>query len=75
MDSDGRGGVAPHATWRLKDGALSTDGMVATLYRKGGLPVHGCLPRNIGIAPEPLVALMEEWRKRHATAIDTNERV
>jgi hypothetical protein len=64
-DIDGHGGVPPHASWRLKDDAPSAVGMVATVNRKGGVPIDGSLPRNLGMAPEPLAALMEEWRARH----------
>jgi hypothetical protein len=64
-DIDGQGGVAPHASWRLKDGAPSAIGMVATVNRQGGVPIDGSLPRNLGMAPEALVALMEEWRGRY----------
>lgn len=65
-DIDGHGGVAPHAAWRLKDDAPSAAGMVATVNRKGDLPIDGSLPRNLGMAPEPLAALMEEWRVRYS---------
>lgn len=65
-DLDGHGGVAPHAAWRLKDGAPSAVGMVATVNRQGGVPIDGNLPRNLGLTPEALVALMEEWRGRYA---------
>ncbi|MFC7377992.1 hypothetical protein [Brevundimonas sp. GCM10030266] len=67
-DLDGHGGVAPHAAWRLKDDAPSAVGMVAALNRKGGVPLDGNLPRNLGMAPEPLAALMEAWRLRYSKA-------
>lgn len=34
-DIDGHGGVPPHAAWRLKAGAPSAAGMVASLNRQG----------------------------------------
>ena len=64
-DLDGHGGVAPHAAWRLVDGAPSAAGMVATMNRKGGVPIDGNLPRNLGMAPDELVELMEDWRARY----------
>jgi len=65
-DSEGYGHVYPHASWRLKEGAPSANGKVAILHHKGGMSIHGSLPRNIGMTPEDLAALMEEWRQRHA---------
>lgn len=64
-DFEGHGGVAPHASWRLKDDAPSAVGMVASVNRQGGVPLDGSLPRNLGLDPEPLAALMEEWRGRY----------
>lgn len=65
QDSEGYGGVAAHASWRLREGAPSARGKIATLHRKAGMSIHGGLPRNIGMTPEDLTALMEEWRQRH----------
>lgn len=74
-DIDDHGGVPPHASWRLKDDAPSVAGMVATVNRKGDLPVDGNLPRNIGMTPEALAALMQERRVCYSEQADATAAV
>lgn len=65
MDGDRQGGVAPHAAWRLKSGSAKSADLVSRLNRRGGLPIDGSLPRNMGMGPDALVELMEDWRVRY----------
>ena len=64
-DVDGRGGVPAHASWKLKPGSVHAQGLVSRLHRAGDMDMDGGLPRNIGMAPEPLAELMEDWRVRY----------
>lgn len=64
-DRDGEGGVPAHAAWRLTERSGTRDQLVARLNRLGDLPIDGSLPRNIGLAPDALVQLMENWRTRY----------
>lgn len=66
-DADGQsvGGVAPHAVWRLKEGSSFSGGLASRLNRAGDVPIDGSFPRNIGLAPEPLSTLLEQWRIRY----------
>lgn len=57
--------VPAHAAWVLRDDAPAMDRLTSVINRKGGLPIDGSLPRNIGMKPEPLAALLEDWRVRH----------
>lgn len=59
------GGVPPHAAWRLRDRSAAAEGLATRLNRAGGLPIDGSLPRNLGLSPEALVALLESWRARY----------
>jgi len=65
LEGERHGGVAPHAAWRLKPGSERTADLVSRLNRSGGLPIDGSLPRNIGMGPDALVELMEDWRVRY----------
>ena len=65
MDGDRQGGVAPQAAWRLKPGSAKSADLVSRLNRRGGLPIDGSLPRNMGMGPDALVELMEDWRVRY----------
>lgn len=66
-DAEGQkiGGVPLHAVWRLKDGSAFSGGLASRLNRSGSLPIDGSFPRNIGLAPEPLSTLLEQWRVRY----------
>lgn len=59
------GGVPAHVAWRLKPGAAAADGLAARLNRSGGLPIDGSMPRNLGLSPQALLALLEDWRDRY----------
>ena len=59
------GGVPAHVAWRLKSGAAAADGLAARLNRSGGLPIDGSMPRNLGLSPQALLALLEDWRGRY----------
>ena len=65
LDGDSQGGVAPHAAWRLKSGSARSADLVSRLNRSGGLPIDGSLPRHMGLSPEALAELMEDWRVRY----------
>lgn len=55
----------PHAAWVLKPGSPHNQGLVSKINRAGDMGMDGALPRNIGMASEPLVQLMENWRVRY----------
>lgn len=64
-DINGDGGVPPHAAWVLHENAPTRDLLTSRINRQGGLPIDGSLPRNIGMEPQSLAALMENWRVRY----------
>lgn len=55
----------PHAAWVLKPGSTHAQGWVSKINRAGDMGMDGALPRNIGMEPEPLAELMENWRVRY----------
>ncbi len=65
-DGEGQpvGGVPLHAVWRLKAGSPFADQLVSRVNRSG-MSFDGSFPRNIGMAPEPLSTLLEQWRVRY----------
>ena len=65
MDGQSVGGVPLHAVWRLKAGSPFAGQLVSKVNRSGGLSIDGSFPRNIGLAPEPLSTLLEQWRVRY----------
>lgn len=56
----------PHAVWSLKPGSPHRESVISALNRAGEMGMDGSLPRNIGMAPEPLVEVMESWRLRYS---------
>lgn len=55
----------PHAAWVLKPGSPHAQGWLSKINRAADMGMDGALPRNIGMAPEPLAELMENWRVRY----------
>lgn len=57
--------TSPHAAWCLKSGSRHRDGLISRLTRAVEDDMDGSLPPSIGMDPEPLVELMENWRLRY----------
>ncbi|WEK41099.1 MAG: hypothetical protein P0Y50_05700 [Candidatus Brevundimonas colombiensis] len=64
LDADGLpvGGVPLYAVWRLYEASDSSKHMVSRLSRAADMPFDGALPRNIGLDPDALAELLEQWR-------------